>query len=407
MVFVKSLGDDLGKVFAVRRRRPTVTEIGCTQRSSSITDWHEDGSIPTDIQCALPLLLPSHSSAIHSVSATSELGLDVSTNVSSARYSWSVSSAREASDPSSISIAGPPMEVAQAIARLLAILQAIYGHGQHTADLDRLTSRLHRLVNWYLWSAATARDPFEQSRMDSLISILQETSGQLKFLHKRGLSYTQAVARCSIEIDRYLLGCLWFQMQQSQNNMHDMREGRQNHEHPIPVNFHTSFQQLNKMLQVLFERDSIAARNNVIEEGQYELSIDRGTQLARPTIHEWSSIEAGTKTVMRVIFEQQGTSGVDYQCHFCGVVNRLGVETIMHLLELFQRQAGCSIDCQICERRFQISLVPASAERIPRRVPRGSLHDYLRRNHVNLSERQKSDILFEVANGIEYRQYAP
>ncbi|KAG1818287.1 hypothetical protein EV424DRAFT_1406471, partial [Suillus variegatus] len=168
MVFVKSPGDDLGKVFAVRRRRPTVTEIGCTQRSSSVTDWHEDGSIPTDIHCALPLLLPSHSSAIHSVSATSELGLDVSTNVSSARYSWSVSSAREASDPSSISIAGPPMEVA--IARLLTILQAIYvrtysivrmhidakncqqGHGQHKADLDRLTSRLHRLVNWYLWS---------------------------------------------------------------------------------------------------------------------------------------------------------------------------------------------------------------------------------------------------------------
>ncbi|KAG2054337.1 hypothetical protein BDR06DRAFT_424148 [Suillus hirtellus] len=168
MVFVKSPGDDLGKVFAVRRRRPTVTEIRCTQRSSSVTDWHEDGSIPTDIQCVLPLLLPSHSSAIHSVSAINESGLsDVSTNVSSARYSWSVSSAREASDPSSISIAGPPIEVA--IARLLAILQAIYGHGQHKADLDRLTSRLHRLVNWYLWSAATARDPFEQSRMDSLV----------------------------------------------------------------------------------------------------------------------------------------------------------------------------------------------------------------------------------------------
>jgi hypothetical protein len=96
------------------------------------------------------------------------------------------------------------------------------------------------------------------------------------------------------------------------------------------------------MLQVLFERDSIAARNSVIEEGQYALS--KGTRFTEPTSHEWLSIEAGTKTVMRVIFEQQVTSGVDYQCHFCGAVNRLGVETIMHLLQLFQRQAGCFID---------------------------------------------------------------
>ncbi|KAG2358159.1 kinase-like domain-containing protein [Suillus spraguei] len=105
---------------------------------------------------------------------------------------------------------------------------------------------------------------------------------------------------------------------------------------------------------------------------------------------------------MRVIIEQQVTSGVDYQCHFCGAVNRLGVETIMHLLELFQRQAGCSIDCQICKRQFHISRVPVSREQSPRRVPRGSLHDYLKRNHFNLSERQKSDILFEVADGVNY-----
>jgi hypothetical protein len=48
---------------------------------------------------------------------------------------------------------------------------------------------------------------------------------------------------------------------------------------------------------------------------------------------------------------------------------------------------------QICKRRFQISRVPATMERGPRRVPRGSLHDYLKRNHFNLSERQKSDIV--------------
>ncbi|KAG2129349.1 hypothetical protein BD769DRAFT_679866 [Suillus cothurnatus] len=400
MVFINSSGENLGKVFAVRRRRPI--DNGCTQRSSSVTNWHEDdGSIPTG---ALPLL-PSNRSSVHPVSATSEPGFDVSINVSSARYSWVVSSVREVFDPGATSLAGPPME--DAIAILLAILQVIYRHGHHKADLDHLTVRLHRLVNWYLWNATTARDLFEHSRRDFLVRILQETSAQLKILHKRGLSYipvTQTIARCSIEIDRYLLGCLWSQMQQSQNNnnMHDMRESRENHEHPVPVNIYTSFQQLNKMLQVLFERDSIAARNNVIEEGQYDLSIDSGTRLTRPTSHEWPSIEAGTKAVMKVIIEQQVTSGIDYRCHFCGAVTRLGFETIMHLLQLFQRQAGCSIDCQICKRRFQISHVTASVERSPRRVPRGSLHDYLKRNHFDLSERQKSDILFEVADGIEY-----
>ncbi|KAG2151148.1 uncharacterized protein EDB93DRAFT_295897 [Suillus bovinus] len=357
MVSINDPGEHLGKVFAIRRRRPT--EFRCIQRNLSVTDWHErDGSIPADVHCLI-----SSNSPAHSVSVSSELGLDVSTNVSSARYSWSVSSAREASDPGTMSFACPLMEVA--IARLSAILQVIYSCGQHKVDLDRLTLRLHRLVNWYLWNATIARDPFERSRRYSLVRyafcrcvleftwdraalrILQEASAQLKILHIRRLSYTsvaQAIAKCSIEIDRYLLGCLWFQLQQSQNKIRNVPEGRQNHEHPTPVNFYTSFQQLNKMLQVLFERDSIAARNNVTEEEQYESSIDRGTGLAQPTSHEWQSIEAGTKTVMRVIIDQQGTSEIDYQCHFCGAVNRLGVEIIMHLLELFQRQAGCSID---------------------------------------------------------------
>jgi hypothetical protein len=182
MVFINSSGENLGKVFAVRRRRPI--DNGCTQRSSSVTNWHEDdGSIPTG---ALPLL-PSNRSSVHPVSATSEPGFDVSINVSSARYSWVVSSVREVFDPSATSLAGPPME--DAIARLLAILQVIYvrsysysimktrldlkdrqqRHGHHKADLDHLTVRLHRLVNWYLWNATTARDLFEHSRRDFLV----------------------------------------------------------------------------------------------------------------------------------------------------------------------------------------------------------------------------------------------
>lgn len=57
------------------------------------------------------------------------------------------------------------------------------------------------------------------------------------------------------------------------------------HDHAIPLNFCTSFQQVHKMLQVLFECDTIEAH------------IQR-----RPlTGHEWSNIPAGTKIVMRII----------------------------------------------------------------------------------------------------------
>lgn len=239
-----------------------------------------------------------------------------------------------------------------------------------------------------------------------------------------------------------------------------MREGRQNHGNPIPVNFYTSFQvrlvsmktreayssnslrQLNKMLQVMFERDSIAAQNNVIEEGQYDLSIDKGARYSPSTSHEWPSIEAGTMTVMRVIFEQQAISGVDYQCHFCGAVNRLGVETIMHLLQLFQRRGSCSIDWWVClssgywqqwntwksNMQTTISDLPytyhygekpsARTTRFVAWLPQTKSFQFVWTSKVrhrkliyiawiNPSVLTSTEQLFGVADGIEYRQYVP
>ncbi|KAG2140665.1 hypothetical protein DEU56DRAFT_288641 [Suillus clintonianus] len=111
------------------------------------------------------------------------------------------------------------------------------------------------------------------------------------------------------------------------------------------------------MLQVLFKRDAMEAQiqRRYMENGQYDLCIDDSKQVTRLTSHEWPRIEEGTKIVMRVIIEQKtwgSPSEVDYQCQFCGAVNHLGVGSIIHSLE---RQAGCSIDCRECKRRFQIS----------------------------------------------------
>jgi hypothetical protein len=84
------------------------------------------------------------------------------------------------------------------------------------------------------------------------------------------------------------------------------------------------------MLRVLFERDVIEAQiqRRYMEEGKYDLCIDQGTRVTPLTSHKWSSIEPGTKIVMRVTIQQKTDSGsdIDYQCHFCGAVNRLGVK---------------------------------------------------------------------------------
>ncbi|KAG1729480.1 uncharacterized protein EDB91DRAFT_809636 [Suillus paluster] len=373
---------DLGNVISVRRsRRPTKNRR--TQCSSTATDYEGDDSVLLD-------------SPLHLDCASREPGFQVSTNVSSTRYSQGVSLTREASDMAqlalplvqavagAIPLVGAPMQAA--IGGLLTSLQAIDRHGQNNADINSLTLRLHRL-SCHLCNAPPTRDPLEQSRRDSLIRVLEAASAQLTKLHKRRrlayASVTQTITGCSGEIDRYLVECLWSFQMQSQNDIHEMRDliirgqsavgptamklsgtivlgcvtlvDATGHEHAISVNFCTSFQQLNKVLEALFERDSIEAQiqKQYMKEGQYDLCIDKGTQI-----------------VMRVIIEQRvGSSRVSYRCHFCGAWNRLPTGSISHSL---RRQPGCSINCRECKRRFQISRVLRSAKQSTRTSSIGS-----------------------------------
>jgi hypothetical protein len=99
------------------------------------------------------------------------------------------------------------------------------------------------------------------------------------------------------------------------------------------------------MLRVLFERNAIEAQiqRGYIDEGKYDLCIDKGTQVTPLTKHKWSNIEPGTKLVMRVTIQQTTFLGsdVDYKCHFCGAVNCLGVRSVKYVS---QRRAVCSTD---------------------------------------------------------------
>ncbi|KAG1904296.1 uncharacterized protein F5891DRAFT_1184502 [Suillus fuscotomentosus] len=175
---------DLGEVFAVRSK--------CNRHTQCSSTTHHEGhdSISADIP-------------MHSGSLARDPGLQVSINISSATTSHGDSFARATSDvaqtflpvvqafASAIPIAGPPMQAA--IGGLLSILQII----------DRRSS--------HLCNAPTTQNTSEQDRRNSIIRILQETSAQLTNLQKRRpehASVTQAIAGCSIEIDRYLLESL-------------------------------------------------------------------------------------------------------------------------------------------------------------------------------------------------------
>jgi hypothetical protein len=132
------------------------------------------------------------------------------------------------------------------------------------------------------------------------------------------------------------------------------------HQHPILMDFCTSFEQFTEMLKVLFKCNSIEAQlqRRYTENEQYDLAIDEGTQVTQLTSNEWPRLEVGTKVVMRIIIRQQTTSysEVSHGCP-CGAVNTPRVEPNIYSLE---RQAGSSIDCRKCKRRIQISHVSDS-----------------------------------------------
>ncbi|KAG1751636.1 uncharacterized protein EDB91DRAFT_1106436 [Suillus paluster] len=181
-MYLKSLKDS-GKVFANGRTR-------------------RDGSIPADTPSPVPVpssTLPSNSSPGYSDSAGGEPGLEGSTNYDgpSAGYSRGLPDMAQLALPlvqavvGAIPLVGPSMQAA--IGGLLTSLQAIDRHNQNKADLNSLALRLDRLSR-DLCNAPPARDSLEQSRRDSFVRMLQDTSARSDSLSPG----------CFIDIDRYL-----------------------------------------------------------------------------------------------------------------------------------------------------------------------------------------------------------
>jgi len=77
------------------------------------------------------------------------------------------------------------------------------------------------------------------------------------------------------------------------------------------------------MLKVLFtpDTDKACIQRRYLEQEQYDLCIDQGTQVIELTSEtdEWSTIEAGTKVVMRVIINKNlGWGSAAIKCDACG-----------------------------------------------------------------------------------------
>jgi len=73
------------------------------------------------------------------------------------------------------------------------------------------------------------------------------------------------------------------------------------------------------------ERSGASVQRRYITSGNFDFCIDDGQRVTLLTSDSnvWQSVEAGTRIVMRVVFERQSFSLATYECHLCGARNKL------------------------------------------------------------------------------------
>ena len=73
------------------------------------------------------------------------------------------------------------------------------------------------------------------------------------------------------------------------------------------------------------ERSGASIQRRYIASGKFDFSIDDGQRVTLLTSDSsvWQDIEAGTRIVMRVVFERQAFFLATYECHLCGAWNEL------------------------------------------------------------------------------------
>jgi DNA-directed RNA polymerase subunit RPC12/RpoP len=141
-------------------------------------------------------------------------------------------------------------------------------------------------------------------------------------------------------------------------------------EHPILVQCCASFEQLQAMLKVALgcgARDALVQKR-YLDAGLYDLSIDKGAQVVQVTgeASRWPSIDAGTKLIMRVVFQQKQRSCKLYRCQLCGASNSVDCRNPADWSGWLTER---SIDCQECGGRFQILLEKKNGKKSMNNTP--------------------------------------
>jgi len=238
-----------------------------------------------------------------------------------------------------IPVAGTSLKAA--IDGLLYIVQIIDTTKRNKTDLEDLASRVSRLLEFLLLEPQ-ARDEVEARRRTALAQRLKATSCKLmKMQGRRGFtlaskSMTQDIAECNADIDRFLseyalydLAFLKRQLRQMLGSPRDCAVliDAVGHEYKVPLEYCKSFQQLKDMLPVLIppERSGASVQSRYITSGKFDFSIDEGKKVTLLTndSNVWRNIGAGTRIVMRVIFERRAFFSATYECCLCGAQNEL------------------------------------------------------------------------------------
>ncbi|KAI6015204.1 hypothetical protein F5J12DRAFT_970065 [Pisolithus orientalis] len=127
-------------------------------------------------------------------------------------------------------------------------------------------------------------------------------------------------------------------------------------EHNMLLDQCSSFDQLCAFLPGILTQcppDKAEIQQWYIKRGQYDFVIDDSTNITQLTSgsNAWSTIQPGTKIVMRIITtEVVRRFSARHRCR-CGTWNDVEVDDAT-LLDAFAH--GCTITCRHCQRRFQI-----------------------------------------------------
>ncbi|KAI6018714.1 hypothetical protein BKA83DRAFT_1684352 [Pisolithus microcarpus] len=219
-----------------------------------------------------------------------------------------------------------------------------WSRNRNKADIEGLASRVRSLLE-FLSREPQPRDEEAARRMMDLSRRLEATSCRLSEMQRRRgftlacSSMTKDIAACRTDVNEFLLDydvrnqtTMERQLEQILSLVVSPRGcvtlvDAVGHEHEVPLNYCASFQQLEDMLRVLLKhgRSGASVQRRYIESGKFDFCIDDGkrvVQLSDDSNKQWN-IDAGTKVVMRVVFERMSEFSATYTCHLCGTSNNL------------------------------------------------------------------------------------